>query len=174
MTEIEYEVREQDLYAFNEHLLQESKPMQKALRLHQVVVPGILSLLVLGLWFYLQAVIPAIILMVVAMVWAGAAPYIFLWSARRQLRSLYTEEEKVSAQGRYTLRVEPTSLVEVSPDGQSAHVNWSSVLRVEATKNYAFIFLSLNTALVVPRATIKNGDLHEFIREADERIAAAE
>lgn len=174
MTEIEYEVREQDLIAFNEHLLQESKPMQKALRRHQVIVPGLLSVSVLMLWFYMQETIAAIILMVLAVVWAGLAPYYFRWSTRRQLRRLYTEEEKVSVCGRYTLRIEPASLIEVAPNGTASNVAWSSVLRVEATNKYAFIFLTVNTALVVPRETVSKGDLHEFMGEADERIAAAE
>lgn len=174
MTEIEYEVREQDLFAFNEHLLQESKPMQKALRRHQVMVPGLLSMSVLVLWFYLQETSAAIILMALAVAWAAATPYYFRWNTRRQLRRLYTEEEKVSILGRYTLRIEPTHLVEVAPNGNASHVSWDAILRVEATKKYAFVFLSVNTALVVPRATIGKGDLHEFIRQADERIAAAE
>ncbi|WP_373280436.1 hypothetical protein [Methylogaea oryzae] len=45
---------------------------------------------------------------------------------------------------------------------------------MELTAKYAFIFLSLNTALVVPRDTVSQGDLHEFVRLADERISAAE
>lgn len=174
MTEIEYEVREQDLFAFNEHLLQESKPMQKAVRRHQVVIPGLLSISALVLWFYMQETSAAIILMLLAVAWASGTPHYFRWSARRQLRRLYTEEEKVSVMGRYTLRAEPVHLVEVAPNGNASNVAWTSVLRVESTKKYAFIFLSVNTALVIPRATISKGDLHEFVREADERIASAE
>lgn len=174
MTEIEYAVREQDLFAFNEHLLQESKPMQKARRRHQVTIPGLLSIAVLVLWFYYQESTTAIILMVLAVAWASLAPHYFRWSTRRQLRRLYTEEEKVSVMGSYTLRIEPSHLVEISPNGNASQVAWSDLLRVELTAKYAFIFLSLNTALVVPRDTIAKGDLHEFVREVDERISATE
>lgn len=174
MTEIEYAVREQDLFAFNEHLLQESKPMQKALRRHQVMIPGLLSISVLVLWFYFQESSTAIIFMALAVAWAAAAPYYYRWSTRRQLRRLYTEEEKVSVIGRYTLRIEPAHLVEVAPNGNASNVAWSELLRVEVAKKYAFIFLSVNTALVVPRDTVSKGDLHEFVREVDERISAAE
>lgn len=174
MTEIEYKVREQDLFAFNEHLLHESEPMQKALRRHQVVIPAILSLSVMTLWFFLQETSAAIIIALITVTWAWAAPHYFRWSTRRQLRRLYTEEEKAAAQGQYTLRVDPAHLVEVAPDGNTSSVAWSSILRVESTRKYAFIFLSHNTALVVPRATITKGDLHEFVREADERISATE
>lgn len=174
MTEIEYTVREQDLYAFNEHLMKQSKPMMQARRRHQVMVPGLLSISVLFLWFYYQQSITAVILMTLAITWAGVSPYFFRWNMKRQLRHLYTEEEKVSMTGNYTLRVEPTHLVEVAPNGNASHVAWSDLLRIEATPKYAFIFLSLNTALVVPRATVGKGDLHEFVREVDERISAAE
>ncbi|WP_054773696.1 hypothetical protein [Methylogaea oryzae] len=119
MTEIQYEVREQDLFAFNEHLLQESKPMQKAMRRHQVTIPGLLSIAVLVLWFYYQESSTAIIFMALAVAWAALAPRYFRWSTRRQLNRLYTEEEKVSVMGRYTLRIEPSHLVEVGPNGNA-------------------------------------------------------
>jgi hypothetical protein len=52
-------------------------------------------------------------------------------------------------------------------------VKWADILRVETTKQYAFVFVTIDSALIVPRATVKSGDLHEFVKEADQRIEQA-
>jgi hypothetical protein len=52
MSEIEYEVREQDLIAFNEHQLAKSESLQKTLRKHQATIPGLIVVISLFLFFY--------------------------------------------------------------------------------------------------------------------------
>jgi hypothetical protein len=173
MVEIEYQVREQDLIAFNEHQLQSSAQLQPSLRRHQTVIPGILAVIALFLWFYFQDSLSAIYVGVTALAWGLLAPLYLRWSVRRQLRKMYSEADKVNLLGDSRLRIERHSLVEVTQGGES-RVAWSTVLRIEATKNHAFIFLTTDTALVIPRATVTKGNLHDFIRQADERIEQAE
>jgi len=172
MTQIEYEVREQDLVAFNEHQLRDSASWQKTLRRHQAIFPGIMALIALFLWFYYQDTLSAIYVGVIAALWGILTPLYFKGSLRRQLRKMYSDEEKACILGTYTLRAEPHVLVEVNQKGES-RVKWSDVLRVETTKKYAFLFVGIDTALIIPRATVKKGDLHEFIKEADRRIEQA-
>jgi hypothetical protein len=172
MTEIEYEVREQDLLAFNDHQLQNSESLQKSLRRHQGFVPGLLSVIALFLWFYYQDTLSAIYVGVTAVAWGLLTPLFLKWQLRRQIRKMYTEEEKACILGAYKLRSEEDALVEVSREGES-RVKWSDILRVEVTRRYAFIFVTLDTALIVPRRTVKSGNLHEFIKEADARIEQA-
>lgn len=172
MTEIQYEVREQDLYAFNEHLLHETKPVQQVLRRHQVTLPGVLSVGALFLWFYERDVAAAVLVMIGAVAWGLLSPLLLQWHMRRQLSRMYTAEEKAGLAGRYSLRIETDHLVEISPGGES-RLPWDSVLRVETTKRYAFIFVSVDSALIVPRSTVSQGNLHQFVQEADARIEAA-
>jgi hypothetical protein len=172
MAEIEYEVREQDLIAFNEHQLQGSEKLQKTLRRHQGTIPGILVLLAMFLWFYYQDTLSAIYVGITAAVWGALTPLYFKWSTRRQIRKMYSEEEKACILGTYKLRTEPNSLVESSREGES-RLKWEDILRVEMTKRYAFIFVTMDTALIVPRSTVKAGDLHEFVKEVDKRIEQA-
>ena len=47
------------------------------------------------------------------------------------------------------------------------------MLRIEASKNYAFIFVALDSALIIPRQTVKKGDILEFFKEADQQIEKA-
>jgi hypothetical protein len=169
MTEIEYEVREQDLIAFNEHQLKSSASLQKSMRRHQTLIPGLLGVIALFLWFYYQDTLSFMYVGVLAVAWALFTPLYFRWSLRRQIRRLYTEEEKTSILGANTLRVEPKALVEINRNGES-RVNWDEVLRIETTRRYAFLFVTLDSALIIPRATLKRGNLHEFVKEVDQKI----
>jgi len=44
---------------------------------------------------------------------------------------------------------------------------------METTKNYAFLYLDVDSAIIIPRKGVNNGNIHEFVAEADERIEAA-
>lgn len=173
MTEISYEVRERDLIAFNEHLAEESEDLRKQFRRHQAQVPGFMVLVSLLLWFYYKDSLSAMYVGVIALAWGFGVPAYMRWSLRRQIRSLYSLEDKQSVLGRFSLRVDPQALVEINASGEST-TPWSDVLRIEATKKYAFVFVGPRAALIIPRATVSKGDLHDFVRAADERIAQAD
>lgn len=172
MTEIEYEVREQDLIAFNEHQLQYSESLQKKLRRHQSILPGVIVVIAMILFFYFKDIPSAIYVALIALAWGLGVPLFLKWSMRKQIRKMYSEEEKACILGRYTLKVDRDELVEINASGESK-LPWADVLRVESTKKYAFVFVSIDTALIIPRATLTKGNLHEFVKQADERIEQA-
>jgi hypothetical protein len=173
MTEIEYALREIDLAAFNEHQLSQTEAIQRLMRRYQVTVPGVLAITAFFLIFYFREAASAAFVGVIAILWAFLAPPFFRWRMRARMLGMYSEEDKARVLGKYTLRIEPKALVEITPHGEF-RVGWNEVLRIEATKKYAFIFVDHQTALIVPRKTIKKGNLHDFVREADQRIEAVE
>lgn len=173
MTEIEYELREIDLAAFNEHQLSQTDAIQRLMRRYQVTMPGILAVTAFFLIFYFREAASAAFVGVIAVLWAFLAPAFFRWRMRARMLGMYSSEDKSRLLGKYTLRIEPKALVEITPNGES-RIGWSEVLRVEATKKYAFIFVDHQTALIVPRKTVRKGNLHDFVREADQCIEAAE
>ena len=170
MTEISYEVRERDLIAFNEYLAQQSEVLRKQFRRHQAQIPGFMVLVSLLLWFYYKDSLSAMYVGVVALAWGFGVPAFMRWSMRRQIRSLYSSEDKAAMLGQFSLRVAPTELVEINASGET-RTPWSDILRIEATKKYAYLFVGPQAALIIPRATISKGNLHEFVRDVDERIA---
>ncbi len=172
MSEIEYEVREKDLIAFNEHLLQNSERIQKTMRRHQAIVPGSIAVIGLMLFFYFKDIPSAIYVILISAGWGMGVPMFLKWSMRKQLRQMYSEEEKASLLGRYTLRADKDALVEIAANGESK-LSWKKVLRIEVEKKHIFIFITLDTALIIPRDAIISGSLHEFVKEADERIEQA-
>ena len=172
MTEIQYELRESDLLAFNDHQLKNTETLQKSLRRHQATIPGFMILIALFVWFYYQDSLTAAWLGLTGAVWGVAAPYFLRWNTRRKIASLYTDEDKARILGDYTLRVEPKELVEICKTGES-RIQWDELLRIESNKNYAFIFVSLDSALIIPRKTVKQGNLIDFYKEVEERIEKA-
>lgn len=172
MAEIEYELREQDLLAFNDHQLRDSEKVQKTLRRHQAVIPGIITIISFFLWLYYQDTLSAIYVGLLAVGWGLAGPWFLKWQTRRQVKKLYTDEVKEQVLGTYKLRIEPKALIEVGRNGES-RIDWGDVLRVEATKQHAFIFVGLDTALIIPKSTVKSGNLVEFVKEADALIEKA-
>jgi hypothetical protein len=173
MTEIQYEVREKDLIAFNEHLLANSERIQKTIRRHQAIIPGVIAAIALLLFFYFKDIPSAIFVILIAMGWGLGVPLYLKWDMRKQLREMYSEEEKTCIIGQYTLRAEKDNLVEVSANGESK-LRWKNVLRIEVEKKYVFVFVSLDAALIIPRDTLAKGSsLHEFVKTVDERIEQA-
>lgn len=169
MVEIEYEVRERDLVAFNEHQIEKSGKLQKIMRRHQSIVPGVIALIALVLWLYLQNTLAAIYTGSVALAWGLLTPAYLRWSIRRQIRQMYTPEQKTQVLGHQVLRTTPAALVEITAGAENA-VPWKDVLRLETTKQYAFLFVGLENALIIPRATVKRGNLQDFFKAVDAAI----
>jgi hypothetical protein len=174
MIEIEYDVREQDLIAFNEHQLHNSEPVQKLLKRHQTVVPSIFAAIATLVLLLLRDIPASIVMGIAAALWGGLVPLYLKWSWRKQIGKMYSESDKAQVLGHYTLRLLPKELVEITDKGES-RIPWQDVLRVEVAKNYAFIFVSLDSALIIPRATVnKAANLHEFVKQVDQYISDAE
>ena len=173
MTEIEYEVREEDLIAFNEFQLHQTESLQKMLRRHQAIVPGIFGLIAMGVLYFLKDIPAGLLMGSIAAAWGTGVPYYLKWSWRKQIKQLYTDEDKAKVMGHYKLRILTHELVEITDSGES-RIHWKDVLRVDLDKKYAFIFVSLDSALIIPRATVKKGNLHEFVKQVDKAISAAE
>ena len=172
MTEIQYTLRLQDLIFFNDHQFCKKEETKKSLRRHQTTVPATLSLIVLFVWFYYQDTLTAMWLGVAAVSWAFVAPWMIRWNAKKRAMALYTADVLERVLGTYTLKVEDNDLVEVSNAGES-RIAWKDVLRIEPAKNYAFIFVSLDSAIIIPRKTVTQGDILTFFKDVEAHIEKA-
>lgn len=172
MTEIEYRLRLKDLQFFNDHQFCKKESAKKAFRLHQATIPGLLALIAMFTWFYYQDTLTAIWIGGSAVAWGFLAPWLLRWNARRRAMALYDLADLDRILGSITLRIEPNELVEISSEGES-RMPWTDILRVEPAKNYAFIFVSLDSAIIVPRKTVSRGNIGEFYRAVEERLEKA-
>jgi len=108
----------------------------------------------------------------IAILWALLSPKIMMLDLRRQILKNYTNKEKINMFGSYTLSIDPANpnyLLEKSPSGKHK-MAWSELVRVEYGKRYVYIYISLNTALVIPVETVKKGNLEQFAEQAEKMI----
>ncbi|MCX7101977.1 MAG: YcxB family protein [Methylobacter sp.] len=172
MFEIEYEFREEDLIHFNEIQFMRNEEIQHNIRKNRWIVPGIMILIGSFYYFYYGDMQSAGYILVIAMLWALLSPKIMMLDLRRQILKNYTAKEKILMFGTYTLSIDPSNpnyLLEKSPSGKNK-MAWGDLVRVEYGKRYVYIYINLNTALVIPVETVKKGDLEQFAEQADKMI----
>ncbi len=172
MLEIEYEFREQDLVHFNELRLANNLELQKKIRQNRLFVPGVM--LFIGLFYYVYYVdmTTTAYITILALGWALASPFVMKIDMRRQFFNQYTEAEKKAMFGIHTLKIEPEFLQEKSPGGKHK-TPWNEMLRVERHKDYVYIFVAIDAAIVIPRETVKKGDLKAFAKQVEGMIERA-
>jgi hypothetical protein len=174
MYEIEYEFRQEDLIHFNETRVKKNQELQDEIRKHRFLILGILLFVSVFYYFYYQDIeMPAYILGF-GVLWVFVfKPYEMKMDMRRQILAKYTEEEKVAMFGDYQLGIDQHYLVEKSPTGKHK-MAWKDLARVEYGDKYVYIYIDLDTALIIPVATLKTGDLEKFAEQAEGMIERAE
>ncbi len=169
MLEIEYEFREQDLVHFNELRVAGDLELQKKIRQNRLFVPGIMFFVGLFYYIYYLDMLTTAYITVLAVAWAVSSPYIMKMDMRRQFFKHYTEAEKKALFGIHVLTIEPEFLQEKSPGGKHKTA-WREMLRVERHKEYVFIYVDIDAAIVIPRETVKKGDLKAFAKQVEGMI----
>ena len=170
MFEIEYEFREEDLIHFNELQFSRSEEIQKNIRKNRLIVPGMLIIVGFFYYFYYGNFMSSAYAIGIAILWSLLSPKLIMLDLRRQVLKNYTEKERANMFGSYTLTIDPQFLLEQSPSGKHK-MAWNELVRVEREKKrYVYIFISLNTALVIPFETVKKGNLDEFAKQAEKMI----
>lgn len=172
MFEIEYEFREEDLIHFNEIQFMRNEDIQNNIKKNRWIVPGIMGLIGAFYYFYYNDVNTSGYIIAIAALWALLSPKIMLLDLRRQILKNYTDKEKKNMFGLYQLSIDPANpgyLLEKSPSGKHK-MPWGELVRVEYGKRYVYIYISLNTALVIPVDTVKKGNLEEFAEQAEKMI----
>ncbi|NBV75835.1 MAG: YcxB family protein [Methylococcaceae bacterium] len=69
----------------------------------------------------------------------------------------------------HTLTIEPEFLLEKSPGGKHKTL-WKEMLRVERHKDYIYLYVAIDAAIVIPRETVTKGDLKAFAKHAESLI----
>lgn len=172
MFEIEYEFQEEDLIHFNELQVARNEDIQRNLKNHRFIYPGGIALLSGFYYFYYGDVRMTLYIIAIAVLWGWFAPKMIATSLRRQILQSYTPKEKTAMFGTYTLKIDPTDakfLHEKSPSGKNK-MAWEELVRVEYGKRYVYIYITLNTALVIPVSKVKKGNLEQFAEQASKMI----
>lgn len=176
MFEIEYEFREEDLIHFNEIQFSRNEDIQSNIRKNRWLVPAVMFVIGFFYYFYYGDKNSSLYILLLAGLWGWLSPKVIMLDLRRQILSSYTYKEKNAMFGTYTLTIDPQQpqyLQEKSPSGKHKML-WSDLVRVEYSKRYIYIYISLTTALVIPLETVKNGDALAFAKQVEKMIERAE
>ncbi|NOU20781.1 MAG: YcxB family protein [Methyloglobulus sp.] len=172
MLEIEYEFREDDLIHFNEMRFMQTDEYRNQIKKNRWIVPGIMMLIGTFYYYYYGDLKASGYIILVAVLWALLSPKIILLNIGRQVLKTYTYKERKDMFGTYVLTIDPGNpnfLHEKSPSGKNK-MAWSELVRVDYGKGYVYIYLDLATALVIPEATLKTGDLQAFAKQVEKMI----
>lgn len=172
MLEIEYEFREDDLIHFNEMRFMQTDEYRNQIKKNRWIVPGIMMLIGTFYYYYYGDLKASGYIILVAVLWALLSPKIILLNIGRQVLKTYTYKERKDMFGTYVLTIDPANpnfLHEKSPSGKNK-MAWSELVRVDYGKGYVYIYLDLATALVIPEATLKTGDLQAFAKQVEKMI----
>jgi hypothetical protein len=172
MFEIEYEFQEEDLIHFNEIQFMRNEEIQANIRKNRWIAPGVMGLIGSFYYFYYGDLTSSGYILLIAFLWAVFSPKIMMLDLRRQILNNYTSKEKLNMFGTYTLTIDPENpkfLHEKSPSGKNK-MPWEELVRVEYGKRYVYIYISLNTALVIPVDKVKKGNLEQFAEQAGKMI----
>ncbi len=172
MLEIEYEFREDDLNHFNEMRFKQTEEYQSQIKKNRWIVPGIMLLIGMFYYYYYVDLKATGYIVLVAVLWSWLSPRVILLNVSRQIINSYTQKEKKNMFGTYVLTIDPENpnyLHEKSPSGKNK-MAWSELIRVDYVKGYVYIYFDLSTALVIPEATVKKGDLQAFAKQVEKMI----
>jgi YcxB-like protein len=169
MFEIEYKFREEDLLHFNDEQLAKTDHFKKTRKRQMLVIPGLLILGGMFYWSYKGDMMTGIYIGGLGLLWAISSPIMIKWDLHRQVLKSYTTEEKANMFGKYKLKIEPQFLLERSPSGKHKYT-WNELLRIEYGDKYVYIYVDLDTALIIPVETVTKGKLQEFSEQVEELI----
>jgi hypothetical protein len=170
MFDIEYEFRQEDLIHFNEMRFKNNVQLQDEMRKHRFFILGLMLFVSFFYYLYYSDIqVPAYILTLGVLWIFGFKPYEVKMDIRRQILAKYTEAEKEAMFGTYQMSIEQHYLVIKSPSGKEK-LAWKDLARVEYGKKYVYIYIDLDSAMIIPVETMKSGDLEKFAEQAEGMI----
>lgn len=169
MLEIEYEFREDDLIHYNDLQRKNNKAFQSNLKKNRLIYPGVIAMIGLFYWSYYGHIDTALYILAVALLWGIMVPIALVWEFKQKVLGSYSEQEKKDMFGKYRLRIEPKELLEKSPSGKHK-MQWSELLRVDYSQKYVYVVIDLDSALIIPRETVTEGDLEQFSKQVAKMI----
>jgi hypothetical protein len=170
MFEIEYALREDDLTTFNEMRLKGNEEIQKTMRKNRFFVPAVMLLIAMFYYFYYNDINTSLYVGVIAIGWGFISPYILKMDMRRQMLESYHEEERNEILGDHKLVITPEHLLNKTPGDNKHKYLWEDMVRVEYAEKAVYIYVDLDSAIIIPVETLKTGNLEKFAEQAEKMI----
>ncbi len=180
----EFEITRDDLIAFNLHHHYQSSIGRRQYRLVSWVGPSVaLALVSIMVWYFTDwkaASLPRTALDLLPVTGLVAFHFFYVrWAYRRRVRRIITrmvsEGKNRALFGRHRVALSAEGITEAGELSQSATA-WAAVERVSRHENYAFVYTSALSAIIVPRRAFATAaEFEQFVKTAgDYRAQAAD
>jgi hypothetical protein len=115
----------------------------------------------------------ALILLILAAVWALFYPRCYNWYLLRTADKVFKEISYQKAFGAYKITLDEDGIVSASPVGESKH-SWCAVHRVLLTAHHLLIFLAGPHGYTIPRIQVPDATIQDMKAFAEKRMQGTE
>lgn len=170
--ELEFELTEEDYINYNIDHSKKSPSIKKSIMIQRVFGPIVFIIapfLVvkfsdIPLWYWIT------IFGISSVVWLIFYPKYANWEMKKRLKKMLEEGSNENLFNRRKIILTDQGLSQVSPTGET-NVKWDSIVSIEETDEYIYIYISSVSAHIIPKRVFK--DVNEqklFIDEISKHI----
>lgn len=169
--EIEFVVRPEDQMAARTNYAQNSRVMRKTSQSETIGTATTIVTFFVLLTILLDTYIPALMGIIIALVWVFLWPMMQRNSLHRRQIALYAESKNATSLGRQVMEFKDDVLTIRS------ELHWSKIKlpvieRIEITKDHTFLFYGTYQAFVIPKKYVREGDYEQFVKKIGDRFEA--
>ena len=165
--EIEFELTQGDLEAFVDYQFQNSPRVASRIRKVRIAYFLGFGLLALGLYMTGTSSTQAVIFAVIGFLLFIFAPKNHTMMTRRQVAQNFQDPANQLKYRKRKLRITHEGLDD-SSELATSNIKWSAIQRVEKIPTHGFIYVTSDTAYIIPRSGLGDELFEKFIEEATE------
>jgi hypothetical protein len=165
MTAITYSLKKVDLIEFNEYHAKMTGAYGKGITRHQLLWPFIIAAMGLYIVVAQKNVELGMLFLITAFVWSLAVPSIMRKRFHQHVSDCYTIEHIAEAIGKRTIVASKKGLTEKKADDDHVYA-WADISKFEQTKTHIFLYVSDDSAMIIPKDALIEGDIDLFVEEA--------
>jgi hypothetical protein len=162
-----YDYRLDDVIAHQDRI---ASARESKLRLAGLMNGTLLVALAVYLYVMLRALLPAILIGAAGVAMAALWVPLMRRFRRLAITRLYAGSGGASLFGRCVATATPLHLHLSQPNGVESTIPWRAVDRLEATDAHFWCYVSPVDAIIIPRASVSEGDFDAFVAFCREHV----
>src|SRR4051812_35690852 len=171
----EFELKRDDLRAFNHFHHYHSPAMRRNYRRQYVVFPVVWLIICILIWYGadrshgtpLKTFLDFLPLFSGVPFWLIYFPLAYRWKLRRIIAAMVQEGESRTLFTRHRVSISPEGISDATEFSQNS-IKWNGVERVIVDGDYAFIYFNALAAIIVPkRAFATAAEFEQFVRTSE-------
>ncbi|WP_153731444.1 YcxB family protein [Sporosarcina obsidiansis] len=153
--EIQYELTEEDVVAFNLYHVKNSKVGKNSLQWQRFVSPLIFLLFAYFLSVFTDMARGPLFatFALTAVVWVILYPKYFYFHITRQVRKMLKEGKNDGLVGEHFMKMNKTGMTDTTSTGET-NVQWTGVQRIIEDADYFYIYTSTVSAYILPKRDV--------------------